>query len=310
MIWYGLIESCILLLLAHVGGVWSLMQTAAISNHLEAVRAALPESKRQPVMWFHIHKSAGSLMCDEAKHMGEKIVQPSLYCASDVFHDWYVPGDAKTQTQSSGQTCADRASMFRDEFTWNSIERQLDTGDLCFNKFIYATIIRETIDRAESQVNYEYPQNTEHILHCLDEAVKANTGETPSCLMPAMSNATRPISKRFGWLFLDNYVIRLLGGVDTMMLPPGGVNSSHLLNAISVLSQFDLVIPFDELHSEGAKAEMDGVLGWHPRESVEVRVTSHEKRFTQEERQLLRSINKFDMALYNHFLEEFKHRRS
>jgi len=305
------------LLLAHVGGVWSLMQTAGISNHLEAVRAALPESKRQPIMWFHIHKSAGSLMCDEAKHMGEQIVQPSQFCASNVFHDWTVPGDEGWYTlqqtllaQSSGQTCADRASMFHDEFTWNSIERQLDTGDLCFNKFIYATVLREPIDRAESQVNYEYPQNTDEIIHCLDEAVKANTGETPPCLMPAMSNAEPPVSKHFGWLFLDNYAIRLLGGVDTMMLPPGGVNSSHLLNAISVLSQFNLVIPFDELHSEGANADMDRVLGWHPRESVEVRVTSHEKRFTQEERQLLRSINKFDMALYNHFREEFKHRHN
>merc|ERR1712087_642618 len=68
----------------------------------------------------------------------------------------------------------------------------------------------------------------------------------------------------------DNFIVRTLGGFDTMRLPPGGVNQSHLEHALEVLSRFHLVIPLEHMHSNLAKANMDKVLGWHIEDNAEI----------------------------------------
>lgn len=274
---------------------------------------------RKPVMYIHIHKSAGSLICEEAVENGERIVQPSRYCGSNNFHDTEVPGNnmwnegdygyiETPDFDSRATTCADRVSMFGDKFTWTSIERQLDSGDLCFESFVYFTVFRETLDRMTSQVNYknkvdEPPFPYKDLIPCLVDAL-AVQGRNTHC--PLSGPLGEILSRTRGFVFLDNFVVRTLGGSDTMMLPPGGVNASHLSTAIALLDRFDLVIPSEELDSKRAGAALDRVIGWHPHQDATARVTEHVVNFTKQEVESLRSINLFDIALYDHAVEKYK----
>lgn len=287
-----------------------------------------PAPKRKPVMYFHIHKSGGTTMCVQAVEKGERVVQPGLACGSAEFHDygalgggdWEVPKEAYvlgdwyvdavkayilnyTTCAECNHTCADRVAMFGDEYTWNSIERPLNSGDLCFDDFVYVTIMRETISRLTSQLNYE-PFNRSGFVSCLADAVES---QNASAYCP-QNQIEQPaiIARDLGYVFFDNYVVRMLGGSHTLTLPPGGVNASHFAAAVAVLDRFDLVIPLEELNSERAHAALDSVLGWHPGEEERTRETEHVEHFTEQELESLRSINKFDIALYNHILQ--KHR--
>lgn len=272
-----------------------------------------PAPKRKPVMYFHIHKSGGTIMCAQAVEKGERVVQSGHYCGSNEFHDWAALGDWPWFVEvgyffnhtcaECSHTCADRVAMFGDEYTWNSVERQLDSGDLCFDDFVYVTIMRETISRLTSQLNYE-PFNRSGFVSCLADAVES---QNASAYCP-QNQIEQPaiIARDLGYVFFDNYVVRMLGGSHTATLPPGGVNASHFAAAVAVLDRFDLVIPLEELNSERAHAALDSVLGWHPGEEERTRETEHVEHFTEQELESLRSINKFDIALYNHILQ--KHR--
>merc|ERR1711920_979012 len=108
------------------------------------------------------------------------------------------------------------------------------------------------------------------------------------------------LSPETGALYLDNYNVRLLGGLATLLVPLGGVNASHFDQAVSLLHQFDIVIPLDKVASKRAQSDMDRVLGWHV-DGRFVHMNEHKIHFSQEDVRMLQHINRFDIALYRLF---------
>lgn len=266
---------------------------------------------RKPVMWLHVHKSGGTTICHEAQKHGENIVQPAYFCGSDKFGDWLPSGNFHFVSNQKG-TCAERRLMFDPHplgynytFTFAMIERQLDSGDICFDDFVYGTLLRETISRITSEVNFQQPFHLESILSCVDDAI-VSPGRHSDCPVPEPLGPN--LSPNHSFVYVDNYVIRLLGGSATMLLPPGAVKASHLTAAIETLEKFDLVIPLEELNSERARAAFDRVIGWHPDDGDTARADEdpHNVTLTEHEVKRLRRINKFDIALYEHFLNRFR----
>lgn len=264
---------------------------------------------RKPVLWFHIHKSAGTTICRQARVHGERVVWPSKWCESELLHDFYVPGNGQEDFHRTS-TCSDRLSLYASHnFTFGSIERQLEPGDHCFGHLVYATAVRESIARMASQINFRGRFPIQEVIPCLEQAAAVH-GRGSAC--PLRSLPGPEYSLEHGFVYFDNYVVRMLGGSATMTLPPGGVNASHLDAAIKVLDQFDLVVPLEELDSKSSQAELDRVIGWHPDENSHERESDPDTdptpfvELSDDDSKRLRSINKYDVALYDYVLKRHK----
>lgn len=239
--------------------------------------------------------------------MGERVVAPDVNCDSLDLGDTYEQRFDKQQV-----TCSDRRSLFAERgFTWGALETQLEPGDLCTGDFIYAMVLREPVNRLESQVNYRVDED--HLSPpCRYDDIIARIRFARTS--PSFESQCRLQAPAY-----DNYVVRLLGGKETIDLPLGGVNSSHYDAAMAVLRQFDLVIPMEDISSNQAVLEMNRAFGWNlqsqnlaPHYSWTGRVEHAKERhavmFSEQEVEHLRHINRFDIALYDHVKEQFRSR--
>lgn len=237
-------------------------------------------------------------MCAAAKWNKERV--PSTLCTFNRFRDLEVPADYAQSPSSfrSGMTCSRRLAAYHDPahfVTWAAIEHELCEGDLCFDDFSYGTVLRDTISRIQSHVNYEGPTNVSGHIACIEAR---DAGACPVEKLRAGLNRTR------NYIFFDNLVVRMLGGCDAMNQPPGGVNTSHLDAALAVLKRFDFVIQLGTLLSRPAQELMDRVMGWHIGEGT-ARDVGHPSDFhvplTPSDTVRLQAINKYDMALLAEF---------
>jgi len=257
------------------------------------------QNGRKPVMWVHVHKNAGTSMCHLAKGK-ERVVEPSDgTCNSRDLHDTFYPDGLGQKRQWT--TCEERAKyFFRGRFTWGQLERELNPGDYCKDDFIYGITLRHPIARIESYANWNSKavkgEQWKDFMICIQAK---DASECPAFDGSAVSQANR------GYQLWDNLNIRVLLGYDVFKLPPGGVNTSHLSEAIRLLKQFDLVLTLEGFSSELAQQKMRKVLGWAG--TRHERGNSHRTvEFTKAQRSAWARLNHLDIQLYFHFAQQYE----
>lgn len=258
----------------------------------------LPQG-RKPVMWVHMHKAAGTFMCVCAGRAGENVVNPNDgTCNSKVLHDTFFPDGLLSSAQHNN--CKDRTTYIRqNNFTWSQIEHEVSKGDFCKIDFIYGIMLRETISRLTSYVNW----NTQKIHGYLYQQFLKCIENRDISICPTFPDATD--NYNFGYREYDNFAVRTLGGYSTMQLPPGGVTVKHFDEAVSLLNQFDIILPLEQLDIEPFTSKMDASIGWHiQRNEKRARVNPHHIHFSSADVARFQAINKYDIALYNKFVAQ------
>uniref|UniRef100_A0A7S1WNA4 Sulfotransferase family protein n=1 Tax=Alexandrium catenella TaxID=2925 RepID=A0A7S1WNA4_ALECA len=268
-------------------------------------RACAISAWRRPVQWLHVHKAAGSTFCALAQRMGERIVAPHGNCNSFLLHDLY-----HQRFDQPRKTCEERQEHFRSHcFTWGAVETSLDNGTFCEGYFLNAAALREPISRLESNVNFRLDEDFVEGPCRYGVLIKhLRAGRVP----PELQHQCR-----FHLPTLENYVTRLLGGSEVMMLPAGSIGQEHFERARGILERFDLVVPLETLLSDRrAVSALNQALGWTLRfedlgqqfdyHGHKVAPSGpHSVRFSGEELDFLRHLNRFDIALYEYALANF-----
>jgi len=257
---------------------------------VQAVYANESLRDRNPVAFVHLHKSAGSMMCALARTAGERIVSPSANCneESSFTNDDYHVRNALSVGSVARPTpsCEDRQRhMEQGAYSWFSIERELDDGDMCEHFFTVVGVMREPVARLESLVNFD-----EHRL----------LGFAPESLIRCIKERSCPM--RSEWEHFDNFYVRVLAGSTAMRLPPGGVTQEHFDRAQRVLRRFHAMVPLEQLFTGDVAEHMDKTLGWHVSGDHRYNPSTKTISFSAEERQEILAMNAFDVQLYNEVL--------
>lgn len=253
-----------------------------------------PLQRAKPMMWIHIHKAAGTTMCWLAKQNGEKVVQPNENC------NWVdqlrsTSDDVSEFMEVPKVTCEDRAAYFFDNgFTWGQLERELYPGSFCPDAFDYGIMLREPEELITSFFDFQLPHYHD-FLRCLG----AN-----NCDPISPGNVDHWMGRN-AWIFMDNFVVRVLLGQEGMKVPIGGITLDHWQAAVDRLSKFRIVAFVEDL-SKYATADMfKNKLSWHAGVlTTHANPTRDRANLTDDEIALIRNRTAYDKKLYDHFRRE------
>jgi len=221
-----------------------------------AVRPTHARSK--PVLFYHISKAGGTMMCKLARQLGEAVVQPETNC------NWEGV-DFGRHHASKGQgavSCEAREKHFsRQGATWGSIEEPLDTSDLCHSDFLYATVLREPSALGKSRVLFDNVINFREHLECVE---KRNQKLCERAMARYNATSSHHALGFPTWKAFDNIMVRMLAGPEAFHLPVGRITAAHLAIARKRLADFQLILKLDELDHQPAAAgkQLSGLLGW------------------------------------------------
>jgi hypothetical protein len=269
-----------------------------VSHQKMSTRSQLPGSNktsRKPVVWIHIRKSAGTSMCEQARKNGERVIEPSNYNCNMAPEDMGSVTWGKSRPRIS---CSERVARYRG-FTYGQIERPIFSSDLCTNDFVYGIAVRDPIARLESQINFDWIDSWRQWIDCISEA---NMKSCPACTdnLKAKKDATCVTP----WYF-DNFIVRTLAGYDTLILPPGAINSSHVELARRTLANISIQVPVEHLNDKLAKKDLKNILGWHLPRREHANTKEHWMRFAPKDVERLRQINRFDIEIYNDIVKRY-----
>jgi len=229
-------------------------------------------------------------MCSMAKKV-ERIVEPNLNC-NWKDHDSYL--DSGTKFRPS---CQARSSFFKKNgFTYGQIERELWPADLCFDQFEYGTVLREPLDLMHSELNYRAIYHGGMSKDELLQDFKRRIESDP----PLLTDHTQ----MHEWKMLDNFQTRIFS--NAMAVPAGQVGPDHLERARQVLSNFTAVARVRDLKSDPSRNSFFDSLGWSQvalQGSVAAatpknEVTKDRYDFAEQEKDWLRRLNQYDIALF------------
>jgi hypothetical protein len=262
------------------------------------------------MIWYHVHKCAGTLMCHVANTAGERVVQPNKNC------NWH-PYDAVHGLGNNGAaepTCAARAQFFSNGgFTWGAIEHERRNMHPC-PQFMYGTMLRAPLDLMDSIANvheHDAVSSTAatiggtHVTHTHDLLGPLYNTLVLSQGGQAQAERVRPIIDRIwnlpSWTYFDNFQTRTFA--NAMNLPPGGVTEAHFAQAVQFLEKLDVVVVLDELTARAPNLVQ--AVGWasYVQQQFAHKVNSHPHPpfFTQDENDFLRQQNQYDIRLVSHF---------
>lgn len=260
---------------------------AQLHNNTAFISQKTTVTRQKPLMWVHIHKAAGTLMCHLAPLAYERIVLPNSNCNWNPQDMFGTSGNPE-----AGPTCLERMHYFEKHgYTYGQIERELWDSDYCWDHFDYAVMLREPIDLMHSSLNYNkkfYHGKGKAALHVLKDHMR--TGRHHSAV------------QWHEFLILDNMQVRLLA--NALDVPAGQIDDSHVEKAKQVLNNFKAVGALEDLSSNALS--FFGKLGWEPHMASHVRgpKKNHVKvdvlDFTPDEEDWLRDHNKYDIALYQY----------
>jgi hypothetical protein len=197
-------------------------------------RDQIPKSDFKPMIFIHVHKGAGVLICHMAR-AHERVIHPEAVCSG--------PGDGVTLIGTGHNiSCADRKVKFSKQgATFGMIEREVNEDDLCHDEFRYGIALRDPLELAESMTNFDQycsdwgpplPHDSwERHLDCLTQ--------NPDSCKHLKSSITGL------YHFYDNYLVRTLGGNEIFQKPPGSINEDDVQKVIKRLEKFDIVVPFN-----------------------------------------------------------------
>lgn len=238
-------------------------------------------SRTMPIMFLHLHKAAGTTLCELARLNGEKMLGSSTPQNCNLQLDGTAVNRGRIPPRF--QTCSERADFLLSRgISFNAVEHFLDGTDsepLCNDRLYYMTIMREPLQRLHSLCSFSRWNGT--------ELVKWATMDDPTTEMFVHH--------------VDNYYIRTLGGSEIFHRPRGSIGLAELKKAESVLSQFSSVIPLDELNERlpSLLADLDWSTAGIIRAENPTPQSNREKYFiTEEQADLLAAINHWDIRLW------------
>jgi hypothetical protein len=245
-------------------------------------------SKTKPLVWVHLHKAGGTLMCQMAKK-NEHVVYPNENCNWKGHDSWKQSGPRYYK-----KTCADRARMFEaGGFTYEQVEREMDDDELC-EEFRYGVMFREPLALMKSIVNFEIWEQR-HFDHTFLEV----PADLDMWLKSKITMEAVPGNQLTPWSWLDNFQTRVLA--NAFHVPAGKITEEHLGKARAFLQNHSFTVQIlEDLPTSGH--ELFQKLGWNVPPSAfqhKVNAKPEETRpFTDEEVEYLRGLNKFDYELY------------
>mmetsp|Transcript_125034 Transcript_125034/g.266874 ORF Transcript_125034/g.266874 Transcript_125034/m.266874 type:complete len:305 (+) Transcript_125034:95-1009(+) len=237
---------------------------------------------RKPIVWIHIHKNAGTTICDLAQLNNETIVSGA--------NCYWGHHDSQLLINTSNHTsCAERRHAYAtNHWTFGMIEREVHEDDVC-EGFLYGTLLREPVSHAVSMATYD----------------RINANRDIECLRSGALQCDQslfwPKKPVHSWIVFDNYQIRTLLGEEGLKIPPRQVTEQHAQQVIAMLSKFDLVSVVDELDS--ATPEMlKNTFGWNITSappSNELR--RPEQNISDQNMAYIEELNKMDRMVYDYF---------
>ena len=284
-----------------------------------------PAPPRKPVIWLHIHKSAGTWICQQAKLRGERIVQPEVTCN---YKDHSLDGALESGLRPRRIPCSQRLQAYQWQgATWGQIEREFNHEDVgCGMDFLYGITVREPEHLMASVAKYNHFWVQDVVPWLRSHAGRWPTSE--SCYskevwhcgdiakLPVLRSGCQPDGCRFSFQFFDNFAVRLLNGYSGYWLPPGMVNQSHLSHAKQVISNCDIVLQLETLDNDYVQL-MDHLQWARDEHSMMIaRPTLHGtlremvlKHGTIDDYYWLVALNSWDLKFYEH-VEALSNRKS
>lgn len=272
------------------------------SKSQEAGEGTTPSLRnhRKPFFWYHLHKSAGTNICQLAQENDEVIpsLTPLSNCnwSPDDHHRWFRM--LKQSGRDAPANCSQRLKLWNDtRFTWSQIERPFDLKAMfCPLSFSYATALRDPIQSLESMLSFFDPLEPRNQLERQKDVQCFLRGFTESC-PDKLGHAEDSL-----WIYFDNPIVRLLGGPEIMELPLGGVNSSHSDKVLELLTMFDLVVCVDELDSNATQNRFRTILGWSSTVMGQHSMSSPKTLLlTDADKVVASNMNAHDYKVYNRY---------
>jgi len=276
-----------------------------------------PLPLRKPVLYTHLHKSAGTSMCTLAVLNNESVNDPYFDTNCNTDEDGCNAGlqpdggVAKTQ-----KTCAERMSeAAATGFSYMGIEKWVDDfSPASCPGLLYATVVREPMSRIVSNTEFArslgWNATNDEIMTLLQPGTSADTtvGHAPPSRRNAsqeMHSGCRHIERSVA--SFDNFYVRTFGGWDVFSKPAGTLNSDDLEKAKERLAQFSIVIALESFDAQAI--QLAGVLGWTKLELPEANVETERDSlpeaqpdvdFTDEQLIQLTKANALDSILYSY----------
>jgi hypothetical protein len=264
----------------------------------------LMANRSKPLIYFHIHKAGGSLMCRFARQ-AELIVHPDENCNWQG-HDGY--GDAGQVARHV--PCDQRRSFFQQNgYTYGQIEREVDDQEMC-EDFDYAVMLREPNALMASLWNYELwyawkgwgatkPEHKDPVgtlRATIEWSEKGCPGSPGGC-------PSNPSQNDQFWKFFDNFQTRFLA--NAFHVPAGQLTAEHAKKAAERLEKYRFRVELlEELPARSSS--LFAALGWpasfashiHERVNDDRGDGFHRRTFTTRELDFLETVNHHDRALY------------
>lgn len=235
---------------------------------------------RKPMMWVHIHKAAGSLICYSAGVNGERVVQPSGNC------NWSGHDGGAGALYKERTNCSERHAHFAEHnYTWGQIERVL-ADEFCFDDFEYGVWLRDPMTLANSEAVFR-SYTEQEINDSIDFARNEKRRPWQRDAMPL-------------WMYFDNYVVRILGGPEVWNLPPGQIGMNEFNKAKMLLDRFAVKVAMEDVLAGGrAQDKFVKTTRWGQVPFKVVNPSAGSVTFTKEQEKLIRESNKYDYLLYS-----------
>jgi hypothetical protein len=272
---------------------------ASRSDEANTTRHAAGDKKSKPLVWLHIHKAGGTIMCKLAQQV-EKVVTPNANCNWKSHDDFPNSGAG-----ASHSTCEERLRYFNEHgFTYGQLERELgEESELC-EDFQWGTMLREPMALVQSMVNFHLwmrdafeptrPDIPDNLVTFLEDKISQGVGPGPETGLPAM---------------FDNFQTRYLA--SAFHVPVGKISEEHVEIARRRLADHNVAVGIlEDMPTKGA--ELFEKIGWpvslarslqSRTENSITQLRSKKKsklrQFTAEESEYLENLNQHDIALYD-----------
>lgn len=273
------------------------MEGIALLDNNGATKTA--NATEKPLLFIHVHKAAGNTMC----HLGqmfENLAQAGQHADSCCnIYDVEARIDDRmnqigTRSSEGFASCGERANyMKRNIYSYSQIERGLREDDVrreCFDRFRFATLLRDPVDLAISASNWDKFNLTRVVQEHLERIGQPSPHDG------------------FAHLFVDNYIIRTLLGKLGREIPIGGVTEEHAHLLISILKDFVYVGIVEDLSTHKVEADLEKVLGWSGIHMVHANTGAHDVTLADgldlELARTLKEAVKYDYKVYNFFKKQ------
>lgn len=246
----------------------------------ELTKAPPQSDPRKPVLFMHFHKAGGTTMCQLATLNDELMPEgsESTNCNSIGDSNWF-------QTPGNVRSCDERRVMGVNR-SYMSLERWIDNS-ICTDDLLYATTLRDPLDRIISNLNYEAHKPDKVMEWVKPGASQFNVSNVRGAVIDSSTAS------------YDNFFVRTLAGPDAFMLPAGAMTRQHLDIAKKRLARFTVIVPLDRFDDHSV--QLSNGLGWNVTTvpSDGYNHNAHEvNKFTDEQMAVLKKQNALDSELF------------